>query len=451
MALVGGLVLLSLVGVLAESVQRLVWGLDVLLLVACVVDFLRTPSPSRLDVARSVPARAGLTLEFERVVEVRGMIGEGLPLELREEFSDHLEVVARTHEGVMGAAPGDADPTGGPDSCRLGRDGERGGPSRLVRVYRSRRRGMQQVGALRLRLTGPLGLLQRQAMLHGEQQVAIEPALVDLDSILALAASERWQDLGMRRLRRRGGASEFESLRDYVAGDDPRLVDWKAFARKGRPIVREFQEERGQELLLLVDAGRRMGSVTREGRTGGWTKLDHALDSALELAAVALQAGDRVGIAVFDSRLRVYVPPARGRRQFSRLREAVFGELPAGVETDLARALREVSVLHRRRANVIVISDVADPLSIPLQRAALSAGSRRHKLILATLDDPALRHVTEGRWEARPAERAAAFGLEEERRQALKGLRQSGARVLDSAPAESAGTLLRAWLEARRA
>ncbi len=426
------------------------WGLDLALLLACAIDFLRTPSPSRLDVARSLPARAGLTMEFQRVVELRGLLGAGLRVELREEFSPDLEVVTRTWEGRAGAAPVAQDPTGGADSARVQPDGERAAVTRLIRVYRSRRRGVQQVGALRLRLTGPLGLVQRQAMLHGEQQLAIEPALVDLDSILALAASERWQDLGLRQLRRRGGASEFESLRDYVAGDDPRLVDWKAFARKGRPIVREFQAERGQELLLLVDAGRRMASVTSEGATSGWTKLDHALDSALELAAVALQAGDRVGIAVFDSRLRVYVPPARGRRQFPRLREAVFSELPAGVETDLARALREVSVLHRRRANVIVISDVADPLSVPLQRAALSSGSRRHKLILATLDDPALRRVTEGSWEARPAERAAAFALEEERHQALVGLRRSGARVLDSLPAESAGTLLRAWLETRR-
>ena len=125
--------------------------------------------------------------------------------------------------------------------------------------------------------------------------------------------------------------TEFESLRDHVIGDDVRLVDWKAFAKRGRPIVRQFQEERGQELILLVDCGRRMAATPAEelprargarvGVSAGATKLDHALDAALEMAAVALQEGDRVGMMAFDREPRVWVAPARGRnrRQSTRL------------------------------------------------------------------------------------------------------------------------------------
>lgn len=439
-------------GVVLARVRPLLWALDVAFVLALLVDFVRTPSPKLLQVGRSLPERAGLTTEFSRVVEIAPGVADGLHVELREEFSEHFEVVARTVDGVRGTDPASEDPTGGPDSAWLGESETRAdrGATRLVRVYRSHLRGVQQIGSLRLRLTGPLGLVQRQAPLHGSQRISIEPALANLDAILKLAASERWHDLGVRNLRRRGGLSEFESLRDYVQGDDPRLVDWKAFARKGRPIVREYQEERGQELIILVDAGRRMAATTATDERRGWTKLDHALDGALELAAVALQAGDRVGIAVFDHRLRCYIPPTKGQRQFGKLREAVFDELPSTLETDLARALREVSVLHRRRATLVVISDVADPLTVPLQRAALSAGSRRHSLIFASLDDPSMREVLEGRSDARDAERAAAFALEQERHVALAGLRRSGARVLDTLPAESAGTLLTAWLDARR-
>ena len=442
--------MLALLGLGVEAVRPVGWSLDVALLLAGVVDCLRTPSPRRLGVARRLPDRVGLTQDLERVVEVEPGLAEGLRLEVREAFPAEFQVTARTHAGEVGAAPEPGDPTGGPDSVRLGATDRRDGTTRLVRTYRGYRRGRHELGDLRLRLTGPLGLVQRQARLFGSQAVDVEPALLNLDSILKLAASERWQDLGVRRLRRRGGLTEFESLRDYVQGDDPRLVDWKAFARKGRPIVREYQEERGQELILLVDAGRRMGATTTLDARRGWTKLDHALDAALELAAVALQAGDRVGIAVFDRRLRVYVPPARGGRQFAKLREAVSAEPVSSLETDLARTLREVSVLHRRRATLVILSDVADPLTVPLQASALASGSRRHKLILATLDDPSLREVADGRLAARAAERAAAFALEEERRVALATLRRRGARVLDALPADSAGVLLTAWLEARR-
>ena len=449
--LAAGLCLVSLVAVWLPALRPAIWTLDLVLSFAVLLDFLRTPHPRELVVARRAPARSGLGQVFEREVQVRSPGGAalGLELELREEFASSFEVVRRTRDGAA-AAPATGDPTGGPDTARL--EGE---VTLLRRSYRSRLRGVRQLGALRLRLRGALGLVSRQARLHGAHAIAIDPALAGLDRILRLAASERWQDLGVRRLARRGGLTEFESLREYVQGDDLHLVDWKAFARRGSPIVREYQEERGQELIVLIDAGRRMGAACGVGQEDGWSKLDHALDAGLELAAVALQAGDRVGIAVFDRRLRAYVPPRKGSRQLGRLKEAVFGELFTSDESDLARALRELAVRHRRRALVLVISDVADPLSVEHQRRALSAGSRRHALVLATLDDPLSRAVLEGAdigdgAQASAGERAVAFALAEERREALAQLSRSGARVLDTLPAEAAGPLLGAWLDARR-
>jgi len=422
-----------------------VWILDVALLLACLVDLLTTPSPRRLAVARSVPDAAGLSVPFERVVEVRARRAPRVVVEVREEFPARFEVVARTSEEGYPAPPAEEDPTGGPDRARLA-----GEVTRIARRYRSSARGVHELGDLRLRLRGPLGLVLRQRRIVAAQRISIGPPLLGRARTLRLAASERWHDLGVRRLRRRGGLTEFESLRDYVQGDDPRLVDWKAFARRGRPIVREFQEERGQELLLLVDAGRRMGATTATGAQRGWTKLDHALDAALELAAVALQAGDRVGAAVFDRRLRGYVPPTKGSRQLGRLREAVAHQEPSSAESDLGRVLREVSVLHRRRATLVILTDVADPLSVDEQRHALSSGSRRHTIVLAALDDPALRGVVDGSLPSRASARAAAFALEEERRVARVSLRRAGARVLDTLPAEMAGPLLAAWLDVRR-
>ncbi|MFT7669398.1 MAG: hypothetical protein ACI8X5_002098 [Planctomycetota bacterium] len=439
------LAVLSLVGIAAERARAVIWIMDGLLFFAVIFDRLRTPAPKALEVARDIPERAGLTVSFERQLLVGTQAAAGLQLEVREEFSPHFDVLARSVNGIKDCQPLAQDPTGGPDVAVLA-----DGKTLFKRSYSSRTRGSQELGDLRLRLRGPLGLIQRQAFLRGSQRILIDPPLAGLSRILKLAASERWHDLGVRRLRRRGGLTEFESLREYVHGDELNLIDWKAFARRGRPIVREFQEERGQELIVLVDGGRRMGATTASGDHEAWTKLDHAIDTGLELAAVALQAGDRVGFAIYDHRLRVYVPPVKGRRQLGRIKEAVFAELPSGRDSDLGRALRELSLLHRRRALLVIVSDVADTLSVDLQREALNSGSRRHSLVLATLDDPSVRAIAEGELAASAAERAVAFALLEERNQALQILRRASARVLDTLPAESAGPLLGAWLDARR-
>jgi uncharacterized protein (DUF58 family) len=467
--------------------RQALWAIglvDAALIAAVAYDLRATPDPARLDVRRGFPRRAGLSRDVVRTLRVDAGSGGGrgaggLELELREEFSRGLEVRARTVlTDALGpraratpaddvrpfhgaAAPVAADPTGGPDAVRL----PASGPIDLVRVYASRRRGLQWVGDLRLRLTGPLGLVQRQARLAGRRTVAVDPPLSGLKRTLALAASHRWRDLGVRNLRRVGGMTEFESLREHVVGDDVRLVDWKAFAKRGVPIVRQFQEERGQELVILFDCGRRMGATSGEdaARTGtgtgtdagarrlhGWTKLDHALDAGLELAAVALQEGDRVGVLAFDDDVRAWVVPARGRAQLGRLREAVFALEPSRQEADLARALRGLALRHPRRALLVLLSDVADPLSVERQARALSAGSRQHRVVFAGLDDPSLRRAADGSLAVAPAVRAAALALVEERRAGVGLLKRSGARVLDTLPAETAGPLLASWLDARR-
>ena len=227
------------------------------------------------------------------------------------------------------AAPVADDPSGGPDVGRF----DEAGRATLVRAYRSDLRGLFALGDLRVFVRGRWGLVERGGRLVGAQTVAVEPALSNLRQTLRLAASERWEDLGVRLLRRRGGETEFESLREYVNGDDVRRVDWKAFARRGKPMVRQYQVERGQELVLLVDCGRRMRITTAHGTRRGWTKLDWAIDAALELAAVALSKGDRVGAAAFERGLTAWVPPARGGRQLTRLSQALFALQPSALDS----------------------------------------------------------------------------------------------------------------------
>ena len=436
---------------------------DLCFLALFIVDRLRTPSPSSFALDRELPEGAGLSSEFERIVTItrESPLKRAVALELHEDFPDCFEVIWRT-SGALRIAPFDGDVSGGPDRVELSADGV----AAARRTYKSSRRGEFRMGDLRLAVTGPMGLVVRQERFAGSQKIVVESALANLKSTLALAASERWRDLGIRRRKRRGGQTEFESLRDYVRGDDVRLVDWKAFARRGKPTVRMYQEERGQELIVMFDCGRRMRATATTSSSGSgsgtvtntqWTKLDWALDAGLQLAAVALQQGDRVGCVVFDDTVRAWVQPTRGKRQFTRIREAVYGYQPSRNETDLARVLRELAVRHRRSATVAILSDVADPLSLADQKKALSSGSRRHRIVFACLDDPEVRHAAEGRdleqlagGLSPIAVQASAMETIEERRVSLRALSSTGVRILDALPAEAAGPLLTAWLDARR-
>jgi len=423
--------------VLAVPLPALRWvvaAADVALVALVLADLVRAGDPARLVPRRTVPRRVKLSVAFERRLELAGG-RPGLALAVHEAWPPWFE--------PDGAASDAAE------RARFDADGR----AELVRRYRPGLRGRFAFGDLRVRVRGPLGLVERQARFAGEQELAVEPALLHLAETLRLAASERWQDLGVRTLRRHGGLAEFELLREYVRGDDVRHIDWKAFARRAKPMVRGYRVERGQELLLLVDCGRRMRVLGGAGERAGWTKLDWALDAALQVAAVALQQGDRVGAAAFERALVAYVAPAKGALAQARLAGALFPLQPSERDGDLARALRELAVRHRRRATVLVVSDVADPLSVPEQRAALSAASRRHRVIFAALDDPVLRDAASGGSGAAaddPGLRAAAGELDAERRRSLRALATSGARVLDALPAEAAGPMLAAWLDERR-
>ncbi len=427
-------------------------GIDVVLGLTVWIDLLRTPRPALFQVDRRLPERVGLSRRFEREVLVEAPAAAGLAAELDERFPAPFEVLTVTRDGVHEAPA--ADRPGAPDTVRFDSEGK----ARFVRAYRGNLRGLFSFESLRLRVTGPFGLWQRQARFEGGQELAVEPALLNLRQTLALAASDRWHDLGVRILRRRGGEREFESLREYVPGDDVRRVDWKAFARRGKPIVRQYQVERGQELILLVDLGRRMRATASgddDAKRRGWTKLDWALDAAFQLAAVALAKGDRVGMAAFARGLVTFVAPARGSKQLARISSEHFRLLPREVDADPALALRELAVRHQRRATILILSDVADPLSVSDQRRALAATSRRHRIVFCALDDPGVRSWAHGEGEAQgrsgAALRAAALELEEDRRRALRELARSKVRVVDALPAEAAAPLLAAWLEERQA
>jgi len=315
-------------------------------------------------------------------------------------------------------------------------------------------RGEAELGDVALRVRSMLGLVARTLRYAPGDRVLVAPSLAGVRRFRWLAVHQRLAAVGVRSTPRRGEGRTFANLRDYVVGDDPRHIDWKASARRGRPITREFTIEQSQTVYLLVDAGRSMtqlaGAGSRTQLAGEFSRFEYALSSALVLADVASTAGDRVGAMVFDDQVRVLVPAQRGRAALQALRTALVPVQPTLVEPDYAAAFRTLAVRQRKRALLVLLTDVIDARAARALLGHLTRGASRHLALVVALRNEALLGA------ARPTEdagvralytSAAAEELIAERATALQRMRDAGVVVIDVAPNAMAAAVVNQYLE----
>lgn len=329
---------------------------------------------------------------------------------------------------------------------RLVLDGGRWVDEAITRV--PPQRGVGSGGAIHLRAEGPWGLAVRAQVVAAPWALTVLPALDD--RARALPTARRRREAGQRPERIAGEGRELDGLREWVPGDDTRTLDWKATARRGKPIVRRYRDERRQPVLLALDAGRLM-AAEHEGRA----RFDAAVDAAAALAWAAHAHDDDIGLLVFEAESRLVRPPRRGRAGLRAVLEGLAGATAAPVEPDYPRAFSELARRQRRRALVVLFTDVVD--SDP--SAALVAQARglrpRHLPVVVTLRDPALDAVATAPASSVGAayDRAAAEALLEARAVALEGMRADGIVVVDVAPESAAQGVVAAYerLKARGA
>jgi uncharacterized protein (DUF58 family) len=231
------------------------------------------------------------------------------------------------------------------------------GRETVVYHLRPTRRGLAELGDHHLRYPSPLGLWQRQLRLRARAEIKVYPDVTAVRTYELLARQSR-ESLMVRAIRLRGGESEFDHLREYGPDDEFRHIDWRATARRGSFIVRELQQERNQTVVCALDCGRLMTAESE-----GLAQLDHALNAALMTAHVASRAGDQVGLFAFDAEARVFVPPVGGRRAVHRVVQAAYDIHPKLVETDFDVARGQLLRRLRKRALVILFSQVIDDVS----------------------------------------------------------------------------------------
>lgn len=388
-------------------------AMDVAVVALCVVDFLRAPRASDVELRREVEPilRSGVDNPVHLLLTTR--LGAPIRGELRDEAP--VDVATEGHRQPFSVAPGPR-------------------PARVTYTVRPPARGDVRFGDVHLRMLGPLGLCSRQVRIPAGQTVKVYPDLTALtQEALALA---RASDAPAERPQPRPGEGrEFESLREYRTGDDYRTIDWKASARRAKTMVRVYQPERNQPVLLLLDCGRHMA-----GKVDGRRKLDHAVDAALRLAKVSLDAGDLVGVLAFASDVRAYLPPRKGREHLRLITEALYRAEAALEESDYGRAYDFAFARSSRRTLVVLFTDLVDPdASGTLVARTLMLRPRHLPLVASLLDEDLQTAATSVPKDPQDAyTRQAAARLEDEYRRTAVTLRDAGVLVV-RAPARGFG------------
>lgn len=388
-----------------------------------VVDWRVTARPDRIAVRRTVADR--LSLGAENAVALTLLNRGPRPLVVLR-LRDESPVEFRAGETFLAGTV------------------EAGGELSLRYTLTPPRRGDYRFGRLVVRYGSALGLFERQHAYPIERDVRVYPNLLDIQRYELLVRRGLEMEAGTRVARRFGAGTELERLREYVPDDELRRVNWKATARRGVAISNEYETERSQNVVVLLDAGRLMGAVA-----DGLTKLDHALNAGLMLTYAAGRRGDRVSLLAYADRVAAFLPPRRGKRAFLAILEALYRLEPELTESDHARAF---SYLHGRglqRSLLVLFTDLSEPEPSRALVGHLARAARQHLVALVTVTDPSITvpAYREPRDAQQLYEKVVAERLLAERRQVLATLGGRGIITLDLPANQLSAQVVATYLE----
>ncbi len=314
-------------------------------------------------------------------------------------------------------------------------------------VYRvvPRRRGTYAFRRVDALISSRLGYWQRSVWVPCVTDVRVYPDIRQIARYTVLARRDKLSTLGVRRSRKLGTDNEFERLRDYTEGDEPRHMDWRASARRRKLTVRAHQVNQSQRLIFLVDCGRMMAGDTGDGLS----PLDHALNAMLMLAHVALIRGDQVGVLAFSDTVKAYMPPGGGPKRINRIVHSVHNLFPALVEPRYDRAFVELEKRCRKRSLVVLITNLFDDVNAQIVGDHLGNLVGKHLPMGVFLRDHDLFALADSAPESGPGlyAGAAAAALLNWRERAVAGLRLRGVLTLDVFPGDLTAPLINQYLQ----
>jgi uncharacterized protein (DUF58 family) len=393
---------LGAVAVLLVPVPGTVLAWAAVVVVLCGLDVALAASPRRIAVSRAVPgsvrltqpARSVLTLENRDTRRLRALVrdawppsalGPGPRVRDSARFGSSSRDQRRTRQPEAEATA----PFGPGAPAALGRTSPRhrvdlppGEARRIATDLQPMRRGDLVAGDVTIRTVGPLGLAGRQATIPVGGRLRVLPEFASRRHLPSRLARLRELD-GRAAVQVRGAGTEFDSLREYVIGDDVRSIDWRATARRADVVVRTWRPERDRRVLIVLDTSR-----TAAVRVGDAPRLEASIEAALLLATLATHAGDRVELLAYDRRVRARVAGSTGRRVLPAFADALAGVQPELVEADWPGIAAQVRERLTQRALVVLLTAL-DPAAVEL--GLLDVAGRltdRHAVVVASVLDP---------------------------------------------------------------
>lgn len=249
-------------------------------------------------------------------------------------------------------------------------------------------RGNYDFGSIYVRYQGILGLCTRQFQADCSETIPVYPDLVPLKKYHLMAQQRQLQKHDAAIHKVHGMGTDFQNLREYNTDDEYRKINWTATARTNKLITGVYDEEKSQNVIIAIDTGRSMMSAAGDKST-----LDYAIESALVLAQVALDRGDRVGLVIFGEGVKFFLKPSKGARQLNRILDAVYALQPQYYESDFNELAAYLGIHERKRSLLCIFSKFADEESPKELVGVLNPLNKKHALLMISLLNPGLKKL----------------------------------------------------------
>jgi len=305
-------------------------------------------------------------------------------------------------------------------------------------------RGTYSFGHVRVFVTSPIGLLQRRFTLGQPVEVKVYPSYLMLNQYELLAISNNLTEMGIKKIRRIGNNTEFEQIKDYVAGDDFRRINWRATARTARLMVNVYEDERSQQIFNIIDKGRVMQQAFL-----GMTYLDFAINASLVLSYVAMRKEDKAGIITFSDHQEDFVPASRRTGHMQNILETLYRQQTHFAESDYSSLVMSVSQHVGKRSLLVLYTNFANEVSLKRQLPYLVQLNRCHRLLVVFFEDNEVKAYIKTRPTSDEAyyRHVIAEKYANEQRLIVSTLKQHGILSLLTAPENLSVNVINKYLE----
>ena len=398
---------------------------DLLIIGLAIIDARRSKLPQGVLITREFTGRFAVGAESDVQIKLQNHTSRTLSLRVKDEYPPQMKLIGAREASVRVAAQTEAQ---------------------LIYALKPPKRGRFEFGQIAVRFLSRLGLAWCQTQVGEPTSVKVYPNLRRAREAELKALGARSLVAAHRKTSWRGEGREFESLREYVRGDELRHISWTATARRGKLTTRQYQIERDQTILIALDAGRLMTARIEQE-----TKLDSAVHAALALMSAAARGGDNAGLMVFGRKIQNYLPPGRGREHMDAALEALYAVEPEMIEPSYARALEFVAANSKRRSLVVLLTDLVDEEGSKELLTSLKLLRPRHLPLVVTIADRDLKAVVRDAQETSQElfTQSVAEEIMHLREAALRLVESQGGLALDVTAAALAPALLEKYIQVK--